>query len=123
MVSRLLKYSLTFFAGLCLLISNVSAQEIRKEKTLQPGKVFEACITMQSGDKLEYTFSTSTALWFNIHYHDDEKVIYAVPFGLTSSESAVFTSAESNSYCMMWKNTGPVSIELTLRYQLHRNNS
>ena len=118
MVSKLLKYSLTFSTGLWLLISNVSAQEIRKEKTLEPGKVFEACITMQPGDKLEYTFSTSSELWFNIHYHDDEKVVYAVPFGLTSSESAVFTSAASNKYCMMWKNTGPVSIDLTLRYQL-----
>jgi hypothetical protein len=95
------------------------AQEPPKPTVLKAGKMHEVCMTLSSAQRLEYTFSTTKPVDFNIHYHRGESVYYPVKRPKTSNESDRFTPASGRSdYCMMWENKSSGDIELTHSYKV-----
>ncbi len=72
---------------------------------------------LSPGDRLDYEFTSSADLRFNIHYHEGKEIRYPVPVKLTSKETAVFEAESRKHYCLMWSNPAKQSVELNLHYQ------
>ena len=107
---------------LAMLCSGMTAadeagQGYTKNPLIEPGKSYEACLKLSTGDKLHYTLTSVSALRFNIHYHHGSEVRYPVPVRLTSTEKSVFEADASNLYCLMWNNPGREPVELELHYR------
>jgi hypothetical protein len=95
------------------------AQEPPKPTVLKPGKMHEVCMVLSSAQRLEYTFSTTKPVDFNIHYHKGESVYYPVKRPKTTGESDRFTPASGRSdYCLMWENKSSGDIEVTHSYKV-----
>ena len=89
-----------------------------KNPMIKPGKSYEACFHLSSGDKVQYSFDSSAELRFNIHYHEGKEVIYPVPVRLVSAEKSVFEPGTGNQYCLMWNNPGKETAKMKLQYHL-----
>lgn len=101
--------------------SLVLVQQIQQTTTIPPGQVKEPCILMAVGERLEFSFSASIGLDFNIHYHDDEQVHFPVNESAVSEWKGVYIAPHKQNYCLMWTNnhaTGTAS--LSYSYQLFR---
>lgn len=91
-----------------------------KPTLIKPGKMVEKCMTLSSAQKLEYQFTTSKPVDFNIHYHKGESVYYPVKRNKTAAEADVYTPGPGRSeYCMMWENKSSASdIELNYAFRI-----
>jgi hypothetical protein len=90
---------------------------------LRAGKVYEECVPLTAPQVMDYSFSATKPLEFNIHYHSD-KVVYPVMGEAVQTWSGVFdpTSIHSFSsseqppfFCLMW--TNPHDEEVGLNYE------
>jgi len=91
-----------------------------KPTMIKPGKMVEKCMTLSSAQKLEYQFTTSKPVDFNIHYHRGETVYYPVKRNKTNAEADIYTPGPGRSeYCMMWENkTSASDIELNYAFRI-----
>jgi len=103
-----------FYSGAAIAAGSESGY--KKNPEIEAGESYEACMRLSPGDRLYYEFTSSADLRFNIHYHENKKVLYPVPVRLTSSEKSVFEPEAGRHYCLMWKNPANTGIELDLRY-------
>ena len=71
---------------------------------MQPGEVHELCMGLEFGKRLTYAFKSRSAMNFNIHYHEDDDVLFPVEEHLTNEKSEVFTAQSDQDYCLMWTN-------------------
>ena len=80
--------------------------------TLEPGKVHEACMKLESGDRRRYEWKSSAAADFNIHYHRGNEVLYPEKRDAVKSWRGGFTAKSGEEYCWMWTaRTKPAKIE------------
>jgi hypothetical protein len=80
--------------------------------TLEPGKVHEACMQLERGDRRRYEWKASAAADFNIHYHRGNEVVYPEKRDGVKSWRGGFTSKSPEEYCWMWTaRTKPAKIE------------
>ncbi|WP_269532360.1 hypothetical protein [Chitinimonas sp. BJYL2] len=87
--------------------------------TLAAGKGHEACMDLKSGDRLEYGFSASNKLAFNLHFHDGDRVEMPVPESLQDKVPAgSHVAAITQHYCLMWTNPHQSASQLAYRYQV-----
>lgn len=100
-----------------LLQASGSGLSYTKNPEIEPGKSYEACLWLSTGDGVHYEFTSSANLRFNIHYHENDEVRYPVPVKLTSKEDAVFESESEHQYCLMWNNPLKERVKLYLHYQ------
>jgi len=124
--------SANLFAACAILVFATSAAAQKKaekvEKTpeppkptlVKPGKMVEKCVTLSSAQKLEYQFTTSKPVDFNIHYHKGETVYYPVKRNKTTAEADVYTPGPGRSeYCLMWENKSSASdIEVNYAFRV-----
>lgn len=111
---------------LCLLYSGILlASETEKshikKPIIAPGKVYEACFSLNQGDSIDYSFKSDVGLRFNIHFHENKTVVYSIPVSLQKSAVATFLAEGNQRYCLMWKNPGKDAVEMQLRYQVNNN--
>jgi hypothetical protein len=83
-------------------------------ETLKPSGVHEDCMELSSGQGIEYSFTSSKPLNFNIHYHEDRGIFYAVQKDNTTHEDGRFQAEKKQYYCLMW--TNPQSEHVDLAY-------
>jgi hypothetical protein len=70
--------------------------------TLEPGKVHEACMRLEPGDRRRYEWKSSAAADFNIHYHRGAEVAYPVKKDAAKSWRGGFVAKTGEEYCWMW---------------------
>ena len=109
--------SLALSAGLGVMGWRILQPGASEQLTLLPSELHEVCFDIAPPIKLEYDFQTSHPVQFNLHYHDEDNVLFPVPEQLTRTEQATFTPESEQVYCLMWTNTGNENIELSLTYR------
>ena len=90
----------------------------KRELTLAPGEVKEACVALAAGAEIRYRFSAGAPLAFNIHYHDKaDGVHYPVRRGRVQALAERFTAVAKHSYCLMWTNRSEGVVVLAVEVQ------
>jgi len=84
---------------------------------LRPGKVHESCHKLAAGNKLNYSFQTSSLTLFNIHFHIGKQLNYPVKEQLLDNSSGTVDIDTAQTYCLMWTNSQ--SHTVTLRYDIN----
>ncbi|MBI5676835.1 MAG: hypothetical protein HZC48_13630 [Nitrospirae bacterium] len=71
---------------------------------------YEDCFKVKRGQVLNYKFSSSVPLDFNVHYHGSSEVIYPVLQSDISAHEGTIDpekhDLDEEYYCLMWKNPG-----------------
>jgi hypothetical protein len=86
------------------------------EEVMAAGDVYELCLVLEAGQQLDYAFTATQALAFNLHYHAEREVLYPVPEYRTLNRKAVFVAESEQEYCLMWTNEGEKKVTLSLEY-------
>ena len=73
---------------------------------LAPYAQHEECVDLAAGDRLDYRFTSSEPLAFNIHYHDGNAIVMPVSRDSVSSDAGIFAPRIAQGYCLMWEAGG-----------------
>lgn len=102
-------------ASAALLATTASwAQSEPKPTVIKPGKFHEKCMAVTAAQKLEYQFTSSKPVNFNIHFHVGDAVYYPVKRDKTTREADRFQPTKAKEdYCLMWENKTSEDVELS----------
>jgi hypothetical protein len=78
---------------------------------LAPGKIHEACLRLDAGEKRRYSWKSSAPLDFNIHYHRGDEVFYPVKRQRMRGDGGAFTAKSGEDYCWMWTGKAAARLE------------
>lgn len=74
-----------------------------RDHALAPYAMHEECLRMASGERVEYYFTSTEPVDFNIHYHDAGAVLMPIVRDKTRDDSGVFAPRIAADYCLMWE--------------------
>jgi len=86
--------------------------------TLAPGQAVEVCGQIEPRLPVDWRFSATGPLTFNIHRHSGDEVVYAMKSYSTREQNSKFSPTFSLYWCWMWTNESAESV--TLRADLKR---
>ncbi len=86
-----------------------------KDQVIAPFEFHEECMTLATGDRIDYRFESSTLLDFDIRYREGSALISTISRNDARGDSGVFLSPLVRRYCTHWQ-TGPQGA--ILDYQL-----
>lgn len=88
-----------------------------------PNAWYEACVALESGDKLLFSYVVDPPMSFALRRHFGESNISYVVRDFAREERGIFFVPESSDYCLHWTPPGTESPWPTLlRYSLRLNN-
>lgn len=90
------------------------------EKSLEPKKAHEECITLSPPEELSYSFSSSSDVKFNLHYHVGKEVVYPVKRDKASSDKGTFKPASKQDYCLMWANGSEKPVTVKYEFEVKK---
>ncbi len=70
---------------------------------IAPYGLREECFTLDKGEGVDFYFTSTAALAFNLHYHDANAVVMPIERARTSAESGEFVADRKEIYCLMWE--------------------
>jgi hypothetical protein len=83
---------------------------------LAPYALREECFTLDPGEGIDFYFTSTAALAFNLHYHDANAVVMPIERSRTTAESGDFVADRKQTYCMMWEaGADPALIDYRVR--------
>jgi hypothetical protein len=91
-----------------------------KKVTISTGDFFEACDLFSPGTTVEYFFTSTKPVQFDVHFHDKRSKKFAVEQQLTDNASGTFVVEKKAHYCCMWENKNPKAIKLTYGMQVKK---
>ena len=91
--------------------------KIVRDHPLTPYGIHEECLRLAVGDRVDYDFSATAPVAFNIHYHDANAVVAPVVREGVRADSGVFAPRLAQDYCLMWE-AGPAGAVLDYRLRL-----
>ena len=77
------------------------------------GDFLEACEKFTPGATVNYSFTSSQPVMFNVHYHEKHAKVYAVEKTLTDKLEGSFVVQSDAIHCCMWENDNPKYVTLT----------
>lgn len=86
--------------------------------TIEPSKTYEDCIELSPDQVLDYAFESLRPLDFNIHCHENDKIVYPVAKDDVFSDSGSFQPEKRQYYCLMWTNHHTESVGLEYKYRV-----
>jgi hypothetical protein len=92
---------------------HVDAVEQEEAIIIAPSSFYEACDKLTEGQKVKYSFTTTSPVHFNVHYHSrTEGIIYPVKEENISYSRGDMVAEVQAIYCCMWANrqTSPVTL-------------
>jgi hypothetical protein len=95
--------------ALCGCAAAPAGPDAPKEVTGQniaPYAAHEECRALAPGDRLDYRFSSSSPVAFNIHYHDGKAVVMPLVREGVTADSGIFQPGTAQEYCLMWEAGG-----------------
>jgi hypothetical protein len=87
-------------------------RSLTQNARIAPGKVHESCTKLLANESLEYRFTASAALDFNIHYHRGADVFFPLKRDAIAADAGLFKPAQSEDFCLMWTNRSDVAIDV-----------
>jgi hypothetical protein len=94
------------FAGACATPSDPYRLEGPRSGAgveVSPYALHEECFTLDVGERIDFYFTSTAPLAFNIHYHDANAVVMPIERLRTNAESGEFAADRKEVYCMMWE--------------------
>ena len=84
-----------------------------KSTDISTGDFFEACDKFSPGSTVNYSFTSSKPVMFNVHYHEKHAKVYAVEQTLADKLEGSFVVQSDAIYCCMWVNNNPKYVTMT----------
>jgi hypothetical protein len=81
---------------------------------LAPYAIYEECVALEPGNRIDYYFTSVAPVAFNLQYHDANAVIMPIVRERVTQDSGDFTADRSQVYCLMWE-AGPEASLLEYR--------
>ena len=100
-MKRLLLAALAF-VPLAFAADPAKPQWKKLDTTLEPGKTFEVCDKLAAGEKRRYHWKASSAVDFNVHYHEGTDVSYPIKRDAMRGDGGTFAAKGAQEYCWMW---------------------
>jgi hypothetical protein len=85
-------------------------------EVIEAGDVHELCLLLGLDQSLDYTFTATQPLAFNIHYHTGNEVFYPVAERQSAAGEAIFVAESEQEYCLMWTNRTAGQVTLSAEY-------
>ena len=111
-------------AAACLVLAACAAEPVARDqpkivrgRELAPQQIREECMRLVVGDRLDFEFSASAPVDFNIHYHEGKTVIAPLSRDGLLADSGIFVPGLAHDYCLMWE-AGPAGALLDYRIRL-----
>jgi len=80
---------------------------------VKPKRHHEECIELNQHEQVEFTFTGSDVIRFNVHYHHAEGIAYPIADQATNRfAETIFTAMNSELYCWMWSNEQDQSVKV-----------
>lgn len=98
-------------------LSPVSPNAAR-ELPITPYATHEECVALAVGDRLDFVFTTTSPVDFDIRYHDGNAVLMPLVREKTMGFSAIYASSLAQRYCLAWE-AGLAGALLDFRIQVH----
>ena len=95
-----------------------SSDTFEHTATIAPGQAAEVCGQIEPRLPVDWRFSATGPLTFNIHRHSGDEVVYAMKSYLTREQNGKFSPTFSFYWCWMWINESAESV--TVRVDLKR---
>jgi hypothetical protein len=76
------------------------------------GQFVEVCGALEKGRSVKWSFQSSEALNFNIHYHMGQETHYPVKLAAVRAADRTFRVEAEQPHCWMWSNTGRTAARL-----------
>ena len=108
----------------CGTLANVEHETQEKpDVVLRAGKVYEECLEVNPPQVMDYSFTASKPLEFNIHYHG-EKAVYPVQGDEVRTWQGIFdptcirgySSEKPPFFCLMWTNPHEEEVGLNFHF-------
>ena len=114
-------YSLLFVVAVLLLVHGCASKGEKMSQgdmkghtiDIATGDFYEACDRWTPGDKVSFSFASSAPVMFNVHYHTQEGVKYAIEQTMTDKLDGSFIVQTDDIHCGMWKNMNDDFVTLT----------
>ena len=74
------------------------------EFAIKSGRSLEVCTDLEKGTEIDWWYSSSQNLDFNIHHHVRDKAVYALRKREMATDEGGFVAASKQNYCWMWTN-------------------
>jgi hypothetical protein len=87
-------------------------------RTLPPGFFVERCLMLIPDETFSFSFHASRPIRFNLHYHMAGRDYFPIAEHMAQTEMHTFTPSVPQRYCLMWANTSPEVVELSLKLAL-----
>lgn len=89
------------------------------EVDVPSGGIHEECFRTRQDQWIKYSFRSDRPLEFNIHYHQDQRVVYLrQDESARAAEPQVFHYPRGGQLCWMWTNSGSDRTRLAYRVGL-----
>ena len=87
--------------------------------SLPPAGAREECFGMQPSQQLNYEFTSTQPVDFNVHYHDKGEVFNPVLKDGVTADKGIFIADIEKPYCMMWTNNGMNRANVTYTWDVN----
>jgi len=88
-----------------------------RDRALSPYAVHEECLAVAVRERIEYYFTSTLPVDFNIHYHEAGAVLMPISRDKALEDSGVLVAPIAHEYCLMWE-AGPAGAMLDYRFRL-----
>ena len=88
-------------------------------QNIAPYATHEECLPLVPGDRLDYRFTSSSPVSFNIHYHESNVIIMPLVREGVTADSGIFQPAAPHEFCLMWE-AGGVPVAVSYRVAVRR---
>ena len=88
-------------------------------QNIAPYESHEECLALGPGDRLDYRFTSTSAITFNIRYRENNAVISPIVREGVTADSGIFQPVVRQSFCLAWE-AGPVPVLVTYRVAVRR---
>jgi hypothetical protein len=99
----------------------IEAGQQQKEVVIAPSSFYEACEKLSPGQQVEFSFTVSKPVDFDVHYYTAEGLHYPVREENIASKSGRLTAEVKASHCCIWTNKHPVPVSLTYEFKRVEN--
>lgn len=124
-ISVFLLFSIVFFIQACS-TADIKEPSFNNSVQILPGDSYEECVELVPNQLMQYSFTSSRKVNFNIHYHNNESILYPVnEKNITfwkdsiSPDDYEYYSKEQEYFCLMWDNLNNESVKITFNYYIN----
>jgi hypothetical protein len=90
-----------------------------KGQNIAPYESHEECLTLGPGDRLDYRFTSTSAVTFNIRYRENGAVISPIVREGVTADSGIFQPVVRRAFCLAWE-AGAVPVLVSYRAAVRR---